>query len=165
MDQKLLNDCPNFPYMSIAIALIQKVTNDDYSVSYKLMSFDEFECQRDLQAQFSIEQKGTYIILPITTGCSFVSPLACFGSKKIPNHKPAFIIDKNCKLTPLAKITLRKIFERLDSVQIDNRLETGELKKFFERFEDKMTLQNQKKLSQRISSIKALSCDQFLLFV
>ena len=166
IDHKSALHRQNFPYMSIAIALVKKFQNKDFSVGYKIINFDEFECQRDLQAQFLIEEPGTYIVVPVTTGCSLVSPYASSNDKSnASSQKTAQITNKNGKLTDLAKLTLSQVFLRLDSAQIDNRLETGELLSFFEKFESNMGIQNQKRLTKRIKSIKTMSCDQFLMFV
>jgi len=96
----------NFPYMSIAICLVKKTENEDCSVRYELVDFDEFECWRDLQAKFEIEEAGTYIIVPATTGCALVD--SCKGTGGTSTSKPrvAQIVDKNGHLTDLAKLTL-----------------------------------------------------------
>ena len=104
--------------------------------------------------------------MPVTTGCSFVSPYSCSNDKgNTSSEKTAQITNKNGKLTDLAKLTLDQIFLRLDSAQIDNRLEASELQQFFEKFESNMGIQNQKRLAKRIKSIKSMSCDQFEMFV
>ena len=38
----------------------------------ELKDIDEFDIDRDLQAEFNIEETGKYILLPINSGCSLI---------------------------------------------------------------------------------------------
>lgn len=85
--------------MSMCIVLLEVLPNGNHHV----VDIDEFDCQRDLQATFEIEKPGTYKVVPLTSGCSFIPP-AQLLYKKVDDSA---ILDMDCKLTDKAKAILR----------------------------------------------------------
>ena len=84
-------------YSSVAMLLLDK--------DNQIVDLDEFDINRNLQAEFKVAKRGKYFMIPLTSGCSLMDQE--IGS-------PAAITDKNGVLTDKAKVVLYGIFQRLD---------------------------------------------------
>jgi len=72
-------------------------------------------------------EPGEYIVLPLTSGCSIQRPEFAKRVKKIQ------LLGKDGQLTPIAALTARDIFRRLDSVSVENSLQLDEVNLFLDR--------------------------------
>lgn len=121
-DERIQNVVKRRPYMAIGLVILKKIEDED---AFEFSYLKEFQAERQSELDIELEE-GDYIILPRTSGCTLRRPL---------NAPSEFIklIDSNGDLHPLVELTVRDIFNRLDSVEVNRALEFGEFVEFYEK--------------------------------
>jgi hypothetical protein len=59
------------PFNSIGLAILKRI---DHSLGFELITFTDFQLQRQLELEFHFSSPGDYLILPRTTGCNLRKP-------------------------------------------------------------------------------------------
>jgi hypothetical protein len=87
-------------------------------------------------------ETGEYVILPRTSGCTLRKPLKAKGES-------IRLLNSSGDLHPIADLTIRDIFKRLDKYMINNIVEYGEVQEFYSRMNLQIT---EKDFKQKILS-------------
>jgi hypothetical protein len=110
------------PYMSVGLVIMKKIEDED---GLELSFLKEFQAERQVELDIELEE-GEYIILPRTSGVTLRRP---------QNAQSEFIklLDANGDLHPIVELTVKDIFNRLDSVHVNKSLEYKEFQDFYDK--------------------------------
>ena len=101
------------------MAILKKKTDGGHELLY----IKDFSNERQVELEIELDE-GEYVILPRTSGCGVNRP----GSAKSEKIR---LVGADGNLHPIAELTVRDIFRRLDKAIISNSLDYEEFKEFY----------------------------------
>lgn len=121
-DERIQNVVKRRPYMAVGLVILKKVEDEE---AFEFSYLKEFQAERQSELDIELEE-GEYILLPRTSGCTLRRPL---------NAPSEYIklIDSNGELHPLVELTVKDIFNRLDSVEVNRAISYSEFQEFYEK--------------------------------
>lgn len=137
-DERIQHVVERKPFMAIGIAIMQKTSKGGLELIY----MKEFCAERQVELDVELEP-GEYVILPRTSGCALRKPLKAKGEN-------IRLLNSSGDLHPIADLTIRDVFKRLDKYMINNIVEYGEMQEFYQRMNLQITEKEfQQKILQR----------------
>ena len=121
-DERIVDIIKRKAYMAVGVAILKRNPSNG---QLDLIFMKDFSNERQVELDVELEV-GEYLIIPRTSGCTL---------KRQQKTKSDFIrlLETNGKLNPLAELTIKDIFRRLDKITINNMLEYSEFEEFYSR--------------------------------